>query len=503
MAKSRSAPMGRRSFLEQSVAGIFAAGAGFGSRPYHTDHPGRNVSYDERPANVVLLMSDQHNPFYTSIMGHPLVRTPNLERLAARGTVFENAYCPSPLCMPCRSAFMSGRRVHDIQCYNNCNVFSFDYPTYGQILREAGVHTVHIGKTDVFRPGAALGFSEIVKPGDRKPPGDTFSRRNPLAIRSGAAGRASGWGPSDGNPFARDEETVNAAIEWLGTTARTVESPWVLVVQVVKPHFPLRTTPELWEMYRGGDELPKYRGDAASANHPYALDLRAHFETDQFTEEQVRGLRRGYLGCVTHVDRQLGRLLDTLDQHGLTDDTVIMYTSDHGEMLGKFDMWWKSSLYEDSARVPLVAAGRGFKKGARVRTPVDLHDVRAGVFHAVRRRQPSGWLGEAPQTLTRDNDRRIVFSEYHGHGVRSSGYLVRKGDWKLIYCAAAPHLLFNLAEDPDELTNLAGKHPKKLKELERELREICSPEQENDRAEQFIEKQLAAIPQEMMAVSEG
>lgn len=480
----------RREFLRD---GTLAVGAGaFGSRPYHTLHPERNTEYDQRPMNAVVFMSDEHNPRICSAYGHDMVQTPNMARMAAQGTVFDSAYCPSPLCAPCRSAFMSGKRVHEIQCYSNCNVFQFDYPTYGHVLRDKGVHTVHIGKTDVFRPGNALGFSEMIMPGDRTPPGDTLIQHNPLAIRRDGAKRASGFGPKD-NPFRKDDEVVAAALGWLAAKPKQLQTPWVLVIQVVKPHFPMHVTEELWDMYPNGGDLPKYRGDEASANHPYARDLRAHFEADQFTEEQIRGLRRGYLGAVTYVDRQLGRVLDALDEHGLADSTNVFYTSDHGEMHGKFNMWWKSSLYEDSARVPLIAAGPHFRGGSRVHTPVDLHDLRAAVFHTVRERQPHGWHGEPLQRVRNDDRSRVAFSEYHGHGVRGSGYVVRKGDWKLIYCANAPHQLFNIEKDPEELVNLAEKNAKKFRELEGELQKICDPGAESVRAEAFIARQLEAI----------
>ena len=246
-------------------------------------------------------------------------------------------------------------------------------------------------------------------------------------------------------------------------------------------------------MYPEGGDLPVRGGDLPTANHPYALDLRAHFETALFAEEDIRGLRRGYLGCVTFVDRQLGIILDTLEEEGLLGNTIVAYTSDHGEMLGAFDMWWKCSLYEDSARVPLVVAGPGFPAGSRVKTPVDLLDVQATFFAATLATRPDGWSGRPLQTIGEDDRERVVFSEYQGHGTRGSAFMIRKGDWKLIHCAAAPHLLFNLAEDPGELNNLAQAHPAKLAELEEALRQICSPEFEDRRAEVFIEQQLAAM----------
>src|SRR3954451_7301514 len=124
--------------------------------------------------NVIVLMSDEHNPFFSQPYGHPFVSTPNMTRLARRGTVFTNAYCPSPLCMPSRSAFLSGRRVFDLQTYGNCNVFPVETPSYGKVVADQGVHTVHIGKTDVYNRAATLGFSEMILPGDRAQPGDVY-----------------------------------------------------------------------------------------------------------------------------------------------------------------------------------------------------------------------------------------------------------------------------------------------------------------------------------------
>jgi choline-sulfatase len=444
--------------------------------------------------NVVVLMSDEHNPFIASPWGHPFVHTPNMARLAQMGTVFENTYCPSPLCMPCRSALMSGQRVHTVQAYNNCNVFSSEFPSHGRVMRDQGVYTVFAGKTDVYRPGGELGFNEMLLPGDRGKPGDNNVSRDPLDVRQGAESRGGGYGAKDErDPFAKDNRIVDAAVEWITTKAKSVQQPWCLWVNTLKPHFPHNVTAELWEKYEDHEDLPAHGRDAASANHPYAADLRKHFQTDAFKEEQVRGLRRGYYGCVTFTDSLIGRLLDTLNAEGLTQNTVFAYSSDHGEMLGKFGMWWKSSLYEDSARVPLIVAGPGFKPGARVKTPVDLHDLRASAFQAIGAAQPRDWVGSPLQGIDQNDRDRAVFSEYHGHGTRGSGFVIRKGDWKLIHCTKAPHLLFNVAEDPNELSDLSEKNSEKLRELTADLQAICSPEKEQIRAEEYIGRQLLAM----------
>lgn len=468
--------LSRRAFLASAAGAAYAAAA---------------YSEPTKPANVLFIFSDEHNPRVASIYGHPLVQTPNLDRLAREGTVYDAAYCPSPLCMPCRSALMSGRRVHEIQCYSNCNATPFAYPSYGAVLDAQGVHSVHIGKTDAFRPGAELGFTEMILPGDRKRPGDLNGRRRPLAIRADGAQRASGYGPEE-TPFGSDLAWTDAAVTWLRGTAPGLDRPWTLTLNLIKPHFPHFVTPDLWDRYAAGADPPAHGVEAESARHPYAQDLRAHFQTEAFREADVRGQRRGYLGCVDFIDQQIGRVLEALDTTGLRENTVVIYSTDHGEMLGKFGMWWKCSLYDDSARVPLVVSGPGFAAGARTSTPVDLLDVQATLFAATGAARPTDWSGRPLQSIPLDDAGRFVFSEYHGHGTRSGGYLVRQGPWKLLYNMEAPHQLFRMDEDPEELVNRYRDAPDVAKRLEDALRSICDPERENERAHAFETAQLAA-----------
>ncbi len=444
-------------------------------------------------ANVLLLISDEHNPFYSSVYGHPFVQTPAMDLLAENGVVYESAYCPSPLCTPSRSAFMSGRRVHQIQTYSNCTIgVEPDIPTYGRALAEQGIHSVHVGKTHVFAPSSALGFQETRRATEKAGAGDPEIGRRPFRIRQAAAERASQFGVKESH-LQVDIDRVDAAIDWLTNTAPKLGRPWTLSVNVINPHFPHYTSQELWNLYPQGGDLPGYGPDRETANHPRAREVRAHFQTDAFTEEQVRGQRRGYLACATFVDRQLARLIEALKASGQYDDTNVIYTSDHGEMLGKFGMWWKCSLYEDASRIPCIAAGPGFSSGIRVTTPVDLHDVQASLFESTGAERPPDWVGHPLQRLAESDDQRVVFSEYHGHGVRHSAFMIRKGKWKYLHHVEAPHQLFDLEKDPHELENLYGQFPDVAADLERELRAICDPEAENDRADRFIETQLAAM----------
>ena len=442
--------------------------------------------------NVLMLKSDEHNPRYSSVHGHPFVETPNMDRLAERGTLFENNYCPSPLCLPSRSSFMAGRPVFELQTYGNCNAITHDYPSYGKVLKEQGVHSVHIGKTDVWAHSSTLGFSEMLAPGDRAQPGDTRIRRNPPDVDASEEGFGKKFGVAE-NPFRADLEKVKIALDWLANTAPKVQQPWTMELNLVKPHFPHVVTQDLWDLYAEHADVPSHGKDCESGRHPWAQDLRAFFGTDKFSEADARGLRRGYYGCVTFIDRQLGRVLDAIEKSPLRENTIVVYTSDHGEMLGKFGMWWKRSLYEDSVRVPLIVAGPGFKAGARVATPTTSLDLQATLFRATGARRPAGWSGTPLQDVKPGDSKRAVFAEYQDGGTRASGFMLRKGDWKLLYYAGGPHQLFDLKNDPEELDNLAKKRPEVFKDMERELRRICDPERENRRAEEFIARELEAI----------
>ena len=200
---------------------------------------------------------------------------------------------------------------------------------------------------------------------------------------------------------------------------------------------------------------------------------------------------RGYYACVTFIDQQLGRLLSALETSGLTDTTNLIYTSDHGEMLGKFGLWWKCNLLEDAARIPCIAAGPDFPTGQRIATPVDLHDVQASVFSVTGASHPGEWHGVPLGGIAPNDAERVVYSEYHGHGTRAGSFMVRRGNWKLIHNIAAPDQLFDLAADPEELDNRLTDNPETAQALSGVLTEICEPAKVQQQAEAFWQMQVA------------
>ena len=446
--------------------------------------------------NAIIFMSDEHTPAVSNVHGHPLAPTPNLERLAARGTVYEHAYCASPLCLPSRSAFISGHRVHELQTYSNCLLaLPKDIDNMGRALSREGVYTAYFGcNFDVYDRPENLGFSEVFAERLRQYPGDCRIGRERTNLND-AAERASGFGPrSEKEAYGRDLLVMDKALTWLQETAPKLDQPWVLLINLHAPHFNYYTTPALWERFAAAADLPPYGRDTETARHPRNRDLQIYYDTERYTDDQIRGLRRAYVGSVCWVDQQLGRVMDALATQGMEDDTTLVYTSDHGVMRGEFGLWWKSSLHEGAARVPCVAAGPGFSVGMRTVTPVDLHDVQASLFRTTGAARPAQWVGAPLQDIPAHDPTRVVFCEYHGQGVTASSYLVRQDRWKLIWHANAPPQLFDLAQDPDETTNLADSQPDQLYAMEKLLRAICDPEAEDRRASEFIrhQRELAA-----------
>ena len=205
--------------------------------------------------NVVLFMSDEHNPRYSSVYGHQFVRTPHLERLAARGTVYQNAYCPSPLCVPSRSAFMAGRHVHEIQRYNNCKLIESREPGYGEVLAAQGVHTTYLGSAlNLYRDPRQFGFSELIdvtsNPRPVRPADVLRGVQQPdKRVTDAAHGTVA-------DRFATDIEYVDHAVEWLHDIAPGLDRPWTITVNVHPPHPPYTADPEHWGLYEGLGDLP-------------------------------------------------------------------------------------------------------------------------------------------------------------------------------------------------------------------------------------------------------
>ncbi|WP_270937340.1 sulfatase-like hydrolase/transferase [Falsiroseomonas oryzae] len=438
---------------------------------------------DQGARNLLVILSDEHSPKALGCAGHPYVRTPNLDALAARGTRFSAAYTPSPICVPARAALATGQGLHAMGRYHdNADPYDGAVRSWHHALRDAGHEVVSIGKLH-FRglPGDDHGFSEeklAMHVVDGK--GDLLAliRDEGAPPRKGAAKLAASAGPGESDYTRYDRDIAAAAQIWLREKAKArPDRPWCLFVSLVTPHFPLIAPPE--HFYRYPPEvvgLPKLYAPEERPQHPFLADYAATIPYDSHVPDAATAQRMlaGYHGLVSFMDEQAGKILAALEDSGLGESTRVLYASDHGDNAGARGLWGKSTMYEESVGVPMILAGAGVPAGKVCGTPVSLIDVFATVLDAV------GCAEEPPPRSTSlfeiarglDAGRRVV-SEYHASGSRQAAFMLREGRWKYVRYVTYPAQLFDLATDPEELTDLAAdpRHVMDVTLLELKLRE--------------------------------
>lgn len=444
--------------------------------------------------NFLILISDEHRRDTMGCMGHPIVKTPNLDALAARGTVFENAYTPSPMCVPTRAAIATGDHVHKSGHWDSATPYNGEPRSWMRQLRDTGVPVTSIGKLH-FRSGEDdNGFTEEILPmhvvgGVGWAVG--LLREDPPSYDSAAELAADvGAGPSTYTDY--DLAITDAAEAWLADPART-EKPWAGFISLVSPHYPLTAPQEWYDMYDPAEmDLPYGRNPGERPDHPELANIRSFFDYDaHFDETKTREAKAAYYALTSFMDHCVGRILTALEDSGQLEDTVIVYVSDHGDMMGDMGFWAKQVMYEASAGVPMIAAGPGVAAGRRVKTGTSLLDLAAtarevaGVADdAVSQALPGQSLRAIGNAA--DDPGRTVFSEYHDGGSKTGTFMVRWDRWKYVHYVGQPAQLFNLEADPREMRDLAGESGTEvqaaLAEGLKRLHEICDPEEVNARA---------------------
>jgi choline-sulfatase len=446
------------------------------------------------PKNLLVLMSDEHNPRALGAAGHAFAQTPHLDRLAARGTRFTSAYTTSPICVPARAGFATGKYPHQIGYWDNADPYDGAVPSWHHLLRDRGHRVVSIGKLH-FRglPGDDHGFSEELLPmhviegiGDVK-----GLIRDDIPRRNGYDKLANLAGPGE-SPYTRyDREIAARAQAWLRQEApRQGSRPWALFVSFVCPHFPLIAPPEFYDRYPLGQiPLPKQYRQDERPEHPYLRDYDACVAYDAGfggDHSKVRRAIAAYLGLVSFMDQNVGEVLGALNEAGLADDTRVVYTSDHGDNLGARGLWGKSTMYEESAGVPLILAGSEVAAGARCAIPASHVDLFPFFVECVGAPPGKGeYHGVSPLDLAAGKHaERAVICEYHAIGSTGGVFMLRKGRWKYVHCVRYRPQLFDLEKDPEELVDVAGDpaHRATLTALEAELRCFCDPQEVDARA---------------------
>ncbi|HEX2555715.1 MAG TPA: sulfatase-like hydrolase/transferase [Microvirga sp.] len=413
-----------------------------------------------QPKNLLIIMADEHSKKMLGCYGHDAVRTPNLDRLAARGTRFANAYSPSPICVPARAAFATGRYAHQGRYWDNAHPFDGSERSWHLTLREAGHRVVSIGKLHFRGTGEDNGFSEEILPMHiNNGLGDVIGLVRDRIVERGAAHKMSSLaGPGESSYTAYDREITAKAQIWLREEGvKKAEKPWALFVSLVTPHFPLTAPPEFYYRYdQNRIDLPKLYGTSERPSHPFLADYAKIWAYDKFfTPERVKRAIAGYYGLCSFTDDNVGKILRSLEEAGLAADTRVVYVSDHGDSLGARGLWGKSNMYEEAVGIPLIVSGPGIPQGHVVETPVSLLDVVPFILDAVG--VPHDAMGELPgrRSLFDTEAQAPVFSEYHATGSRTGAFMIRLGTVKYVYYPGYPEQMFDLSSDPEELVDVA------------------------------------------------
>lgn len=455
-----------------------------------------------RLPNLLYIHSDQHAQRVLDCYGDTLLRDSNLGRLARTGIVFDNIYCDSPICVPSRMSMLTARRPFENEVWTNEQLLDSRIPTLAHALGAAGYRPTLIGRMHAMGPDQLHGYAErLVGDHCANQLGGADPDRGPL---DGTAGphrislRKSGPGQSAYQ--VHDAEVQKTAVEFLTDACRRrsagEDRPFNLSVGFMLPHPPYVAQKEDYRKFRDGITPPRKPKPIEEESHPFLRWWRRHTEIQDVSEEEQLRARAAYWALVHRLDGWIGELLDIIEAHGQLDDTLIVYTSDHGDMLGEHGLWWKHTFYEESVKVPLIMSWPG-KLPRNVRSPLVANgvDVTATILElmgAPELPQASGRsMANALRNPGRSRWEDRALSEYcstlFAPGEGCFQRMIRRDEWKFIYYHEQPAQLFNLKSDPDEQTDLNGdpRFSSVADELRSELLEDWNPDAAARRMEEL------------------
>ncbi len=426
--------------------------------------------------NVLLIMADELSTWglgcYPGSAGtrpNP-VHTPNIDALAARGQRFTSAYTPSPICVPTRACIATGRYLHEIGYWSSAEAYDGRIPGWGHACQAAGVPVSSIGKLHYRNQTDPTGFDRQIEP-VHIPDGIGWVRallRQPLASFDATEEMAQmiGAGWTDYSRF--DERVTDETCRFL---ANAPDRPWCTFVSYLSPHYPLIAPEEFFALYDAKDlesegEMPP--------DHPILRQIAGFFDHDRFFTPETRGIARAaYFGLCSFLDAQIGQVMAALETSGQADDTLVILTSDHGEMLGARGIWGKSTMYEDAACVPLILAGPGVPQSTRD-DPVSLIDLAPTICNTLGI-EGTGFSGHS--LLDPPLPDRMVISEYHDGGSPVGITMARWDVYKYIhYAQGHPPQFFDLSLQSDEERDHAGDYPDIMEHGRQRLLQMMDPE---------------------------
>ncbi|KAI0391485.1 choline-sulfatase [Xylariaceae sp. FL0594] len=442
-------------------------GTGSGPNGLNGGHAGPGVDANgEKLPNILFIMADQLAAPQLKIYNpESQILTPNLDALAAKSVQFDSAYCPSPLCAPSRMSLISGQLPMKIGAFDNASQIGSSVPTYAHCLRRKGYYTALAGKMHFV--------------GDQL---HGYEKRLTTDIYPGDFGWAVNWDEPDrrlewyhnassilqagtcvrSNQLDYDEEVMYKSTQFLYDQVREGPDsrPFCLTLSLTHPHDPYTIQQKYWDLYEGVDialpkvKIPQEEQDAHSKRLLKVCDLW----DQEFSDEQIKRARRAYYGAVSYVDDCIGRILETLKECRLDQNTIVVFSGDHGDMLGERGLWYKMSYFESSVRVPLLISDPRRFVPRRVKENVSTLDILPTLCDLAGTSLSPGLPIDGASLLPHLEGKPghdTAIAEYTGEGTISPLMMIRRGPWKYITCPTDPPQLFNLEKDPLELVNLA------------------------------------------------
>jgi iduronate 2-sulfatase len=462
----------------------------------------RDLSAATRP-NVLFLIADDLNNSL-GCYGNPLVKTPNLDKLAARGVRFERSYCQFPLCGPSRNSMLTGLYPNSSGILTNSQIFRQTIPTHHslpQAFRLDGYLAVRIGKLYHYNVPNSIGTNGHDDPGsweiELNPAGCDRLEEHPkiFSLTPGQFGGTLSWYASP-QPDAKHTDALEAKdAEWvLERCARETERPFFLAVGFFRPHTPYVAPKAYFDKYPA-EQMPVVQGVAEDQKDIPKMGLASYKkEQDKLTDDLRRQTLQAYYASISFMDAQVGRVVDKLDQLDLAKNTIIVFTSDHGYHMGEHGLWQKQSLFEESARVPMIIAAPGVvaKPGSVAKAPVGLIDLYPTLTELCGVKAPANLQGQSLVPMLKDVSatgrgwaltqvvrgggfKRFGASPAVGDkGKRIFGYTLRTPRWRYTEWdeGRQGHELYDHENDPKELTNLAdvADHAQTVAQLTEQIR---------------------------------
>ena len=425
---------------------------------------------DDRP-NIVLIQTDQLTPFVLGAYGDANARTPNIDALARSGVCFDGAYCNSPLCTPSRMSMLTGRYVQRLGTWDNGASLSSDVPTMLHTFSAAGYRTVLSGKMHFIGPDQLHGYEERLTT-DIYPAYPKWTYDWDEEQRHGARHAPPGhdtwlW------CHEYDQRTVERALDWLRLNAcdglkgyrrksNRPDKPFFLTVSMTNPHPPYCTPDAYWDRFEDVDlPLPTWPEGHIEQEHVEVRWNRDYHGLHELpTDDEVRAARRAYYGNVAFVDDKVGEIMHWIDELGLRENTIVVFCSDHGEMLGEHGCWCKRVAYEWSTRVPLIMSAPGrLPEGERVGEVTQLVDLMPTLHELCGLEPPQRVDGcsNVPLIEGRAVDwPNEALCENYTEGLKAACCMLRRDHLKYVGVAGHEPALYDLNADPGEFTNVAG-----------------------------------------------